>query len=675
MLQAGRLRIVDGALIAFGIALVGRAAWVQLWQGERWERMAESQHYARSSIPAPRGEIRDVTGVALARSEVTVHLNVVPPNVKEPRRLQRDLERLGVDRATRRRVADRNRKWVPIRKAFLPSEVVAVSAMKGVVSTPNVQRDYLPGDGLRPIVGRTSVDGEGLDGMELLLDSLLRGERGSTRALLGARGQRYESLDAMSRPPRPGHTVTLTISNVLQDICDRALDDAHTRLRITGGDIVVLDPQRGELRCLASLRPGGTAKGSPALVDPFEPGSTLKPFFAGRMVEAGQARLDELVETFDGVYRSCGRTITDVHRAERLSLSQVIQHSSNVGIARFTERLSRQEVFETLRDWGFGSMTGISYPSESSGLLKEPAAWSCPTQASVSMGYEIAVTPLQLASAYAAIANDGLLLVPTLVRSIVDADGDVVYEHRPQVIRRVIQPGTARALREVLASVVDSGTSTDASLSTFDLGGKSGTARRVIDGRYQSGRYSSTFVGLFPARDPQFVILVKLDDPQGAYYGGKTAAPVAKAVLEAAIAARDALDRGGLATQRVRYVPPAGDVPAGQRPDQRVDAARRIADEASAADDAQARYALVDSSPLPPAVRIRMPVGAAPDSSETGPAQVVVPDVRGLPERVAARELHRAGLRVVFVSNVGYSLSPPPGARVASGSVVKVARR
>lgn len=668
MLKPGRFRVIHAALVVFAVALVGRAGWVQLWDHERWTRLAEGQHYSRAASPPPRGEILDVSGVALARSEVRVHLNIVPPNVRETRRLQRDLQRLGVDAATRRRVADRDRKWVPIRKAFLPSEVVSLTAMTGVVTEPSVQRDYMPGDGLRPVVGRTGTDGRGLDGMELMLDSLLRGERGTARARLGVGGRRYEPLEAMSEPPRPGHTVTLTISHVLQDICDRALADAERTLRISGGDIIVMEPSSGEIRCLSSLRNGKPARSGAALVDPFEPGSTLKPFFAARLMEQDHAKLDEVIETFNGTYRSCGRTITDVHRDEQMSLSQVIQYSSNVGIARFTERMTPREVYETLRDAGFGTPTGIAYTSESGGLLKEPGRWSCPTQASLSMGYEIAVTPLQLAAAYSAIANGGFLMVPTLLKSIKDADGELVYEHQPRASRRLMESRTARSLRDVLALVVDSGTATDASLASFDLGGKSGTARRVIDGKYAAGHYSSTFVGLFPARDPQYVVLVKLDDPQGAYYGGKTAAPVAKAVLQAAIAARSgSLDRNDLAAQRARYVPPS--TGSGRA---RVSAAGRLPADAEAP---APRYALVDSTPLSPPQRVRIDLRRTDSTAAPDRSPVEIPDVRGLPERVAARELHRAGLRVAFVSGVPFSVSPPPGAIVARGTLVRVARQ
>ena len=667
MLQATRLRIVQGVLVAFAVALVIRSAWVQLWQGERWERLAARQHFSSSALPAPRGEILDVAGVPLAQSEVRVRLNIAPNEVKEPRRLARDLRRLGIDAATIRRAIDPKKKWLEISKQFMPSDVAVVSAMRGVHPVPTVQRDYVPLDGLRRIVGRTNADDSGKDGLELVLDSLLHGERGSTKALRAASGQQYESLDAMTQPPRPGHTVTLTVSYVMQDICDRALAEAVDHLDASGGDIVVLEPTRGEIRCLASNRRSQVSTSAMGLIEPFEPGSTLKPFIAGRMVETGRARMDEVIETYNGKYKTKCRTLTDVHKAARLSLADVIKYSSNIGIARFTERLSKRDLYETLRDFGFGAPTGIAYPSEASGVLREPRSWSCSSQASIAIGYEVSVTPVQLAAAYGAIANDGLLLAPTLVKTIRDADGEVVYEHQPQVVRRVLEPRTARMLRDVLEGVVDSGTATDAGLATFDLGGKSGTARRTVVGArgYKQDSYTATFVGLFPARNPQYVVLVKLDNPTGTYYGGKTAAPVAKAVIQAAISARDAsLDRGDLASQRARYVPPSGTT--AER--------RAVAGSHATTATPQPRYALVDSTPLPPPARVRFDLRAdtaRPEARE----QVTVPDVRGLPVRAAARELHRAGLRVAFVSGAAYQVSPPPGTLVAGGTLVRVARQ
>jgi len=667
VLQATRLRVVQGVLVAFAGALLVRSAWVQLWQGEKWERMARNQHYSSNVLPPRRGEILDVDGVPLAQSEVRVQISIAPNEVKEPRRLARDLRRLGIDNATIRQAINPGKKWLEITKQFMPADVSVVSALRGVHAKATVQRDYVPLDGLRRIVGRTNREDAGVDGLELVLDSLLRGERGSVPTLRARGGRQYESLDAISQPPRPGHTVTLTINYVMQDICDRALAEAVDHLDATGGDIVVLEPTRGEIRCLASNRRSQVSTSAMGLIEPFEPGSTLKPFIAGRMVETGRARMDEVIETYNGMYKTKCRTLTDVHKAARLSLADVIKFSSNIGIARFTERLSKRDLYETLRDFGFGAPTGIAYPSEAAGVLREPRSWSCSSQASIAIGYEVSVTPVQLAAAYGAIANDGLLLAPTLVKTIRDADGEVVYEHQPQVVRRVLEPRTARVLRDVLEGVVDSGTATDAGLATFDLGGKSGTARRTVVGAhgYKQNSYTATFVGLFPARNPQYVVLVKLDNPTGTYYGGKTAAPVAKAVIQAAISARDAsLDRGDLASQRARYVPPSGTTAD----------PRAVASTRAATVTPQPRYALVDSTPIPPPARVRFDLRAdtaRPEARE----QVTVPDVRGLPVRAAARELHRAGLRVAFVSGAAYQVSPPPGSLVAGGTLVRVARQ
>jgi cell division protein FtsI (penicillin-binding protein 3) len=685
MVRERRLSVVHGALLLFAIALVARSGFVQLWQGAKWDARAERQQVSRDTLAAPRGEILDLAGVPLAESQVHVQLAIVPGEVREPRRLARSLQHLGVDAATLRRVADQKRKWVPVGGTFAPSDVNALRVMPGVHATDVGQRSYLPSDGLRKIVGRTGPGGVAIDGIELALDSLLRGERGTAAALLDARGTRYESPEMLTAPPLGGHSITLTVSYVVQDICDRALADATERLSATGGDIVVLDPRDGEIRCLASRRSGQIATASTALTEPFEPGSTLKPLYAGRLIESGKARVSDVIETFNGVYRTHGRTINDVHKAERLSLADVIRFSSNVGIVRFTERLSPREMYETLRDFGFGTPTGVTYPSEAPGILHEPATWSAQSQASLAIGYEVAVTPLQLATAYAALANGGRLLDPALIREIRDPDGALVYTHRPSLVRQVLGPETTRTLRQILATVVDSGTATEAGLSSFEFGGKSGTARRSAGGTYGRGSYTSLFVGLFPAEAPQYVVLVKIDNPQGSYYGGKAAAPVAKAVVEAAIAARDAaLDRSSLALQKAPYVPP--DIDRG--PTAQVASTGRSAPgmvESPSADDSVNPPRAEADSPIPGGASTgvaadgiccppaRFDIGRfAPDTASSSD-HVVVPDVREFPLRAAVRELHRAGLRVVLVAG-GPPMTPPPGTAVARGSLVRLGR-
>jgi cell division protein FtsI (penicillin-binding protein 3) len=680
MLRATRLTVVHGVLLAFAAALIARSAFLQVWQRQKWGTLAARQHFARTTLGAPRGEILDVSGLSLAQSEVKVRLAIAPAEVKEPRRLLRALQRVGVDQSTLQRVTDRRRKWVPIGKSFFATDVASLQSMTGVHAETVGERAYVPSEGLRRIVGRVNDEGDGVDGIEMMLDSLLHGERGTSAPSVNAKGERYESPDMLTEPPRPGHSVVLTISYVLQDICDRALADATQRFDASGGDIVVLDPRSGEIRCLASRRSDAVATGTTAFTEPFEPGSTLKPFYAGFMIDAKKARPDEVIETFNGTYTTHGRTITDVHKAPRLSLADVIRYSSNIGIVRFTERLSAAEMYETLRDFGFGTPTGVPYPSEASGVLREPRRWSGQSQASVAIGYEITVTPLQLATAYASIANGGSLLAPALVKEIRDPDGNALYVHRPALVRRVLQPRTTEVLRRILASVVDSGTATDASLSSYALGGKSGTARRASGGVYGAGSYTSTFVGLFPAADPQYVVLVKLDNPRGTYYGGKAAAPVAKAVIEAAIAARDAaLDRSDLEMQKARYVPPSmGDDALSPAATASASRGRARGDERPAAGVRGSgpgfRYALVDSTPEPPAARpVRIDLNR-PTPPALPAAPVVVPDVHDLPLRVAVRELHRAGLHVNVISGAS-GMVPPAGSTVASGSLVKLGRQ
>jgi cell division protein FtsI (penicillin-binding protein 3) len=266
----------------------------------------------------------------------------------------------------------------------------------------------------------------------------------------------------------------------------------------------------------------------------------MKPFVAAELLDRKLARPDEAIETYNGLMERDGRKIRDEHGAARMTLSEVIQKSSNVGIVRFSDRLNARSKYEMLRDLGFGAPTGILLPAESHGTLREPKLWSRQSTASLMMGYEVSVTALQLASAYAAIANGGELLEPQLVKEIRDPDGKVVHKAERRVVRRVMSDSVARTMQHMLVGVVEHGTATKAAVGLYDLGGKTGTARRAGGGGYKAGSYTASFVGLFPGDDPQLVVLVKLDDPTKTIFGGEAAAPVTKVVLNAALAAGSA---------------------------------------------------------------------------------------------------------------------------------------
>lgn len=659
MIRVSRVGAVHGAFVLFAVALVGRAAWVQLGQTDRWRELARGQQAASTELPAARGSILDAAGNVLVESRSLVRLDVAPTEVRKMDALRAALAREGVSKEFIRRATDRDRKWVELPGRFLTTDVQDLMAMRGVHPRPVLERVPPPTDGLRRLLGTTDGEGRAVGGIEASLDTILRGTPGRTVLVKDGRGRRFASPDERVTPPQPGHTVVLTLHQGLQDIAERALSDAIRDMDASGGDIVVLDPHTGEVRALASRRARADASGATALTEPYEPGSTLKPFVAAALLEKGRVRLDESVDTHDGTFTLNGRTIRDVHRAKRMTFAEVIQHSSNIGMAQLADRLTPREEYETLRDAGFGMVTGLPYPSESQGRLRPPREWSLYSPASLAMGYELSVTPLQLAAAYGAIANGGVLLQPQLVKEVRTAEGDVTFRAQRRVVRRVMTEETALTVRGLLRDVVASGTATSADLATFQVAGKSGTARRTrADGRgYEEGKYTASFVGLFPAEAPQIVILVKLDNPSGAYYGGRTAAPVTKAVLEAAIAARDAaLDRG-----RLSLVP------------QRVAAARATMPDSVRAADTAAREASVTSTPFVVELGVELPAPRRVVSSRA------VPDVSGLQTRHAVRELHRAGFRVAVsrsavaaVAKQGVETTPVAGTMLPAGSVVRL---
>ena len=668
MTRPSRVGIIHLALAGFVAALLVKTARVQLLDGKRLAKSAVHQQSMTSTIPAPRGDIMDARGQLLAQSRETVKLDVAPAEVRDLRRLRLALQRAKVPAAWVARATDTSRRWVTLPGRYLATDVASLTAMRGIYTTPIIERAYAFTEGTRRIIGRVDADGKAVDGIELALDSLLRGTPGAATVMKDGRGRRFESPSTPATPPVQGRSVVLTINQELQEIAERALADAVASMDADGGDVVVVNPANGEVLALASHRADPRNTASTALTEPYEPGSTLKPFIAATLMQRGKARESDIVPTFNGTYAINGRTLHDEHAYPQLSLSDVIRYSSNIGIVQFAQLLSPREEFEALRDFGFGTPTGVPYPVESGGTLRAPGTWSKQSANSMAMGYEVAVTPLQLAAAYVAIANDGELLEPTLVKEIRAPDGTVLYRHQRRVVRRVLSPAVARRVREMLLGVVEGGgTATRADLGSFSLAGKTGTARRTVHGRY-GGEHIPTFVGLFPGDNPQFVILVKIDNPKGAYMGGLTAAPVTKAVLQAALASPNAaLDRHSLAVSRrerpVDSATAALGLSVSTRAAQETTStlqrdALHAATEA-AADDSAAATPFIALLPVPRKAVVLIPRA--------------VPDVRGLTLRRAVHALHAAGLRVQLDAGVPGTTTPLAGVVVPAGSLVHLA--
>src|SRR6266536_2975895 len=568
-----RLRVVEVGLAAALVALLFRAAQVQLVDGRRYAAAAKAQRTEHVVLDARRGALYDRHGTAIALTQETYHLGIAPNELRDPSRdIGTIVRQLHLPRADLERGLQRRYAWFA--GPFTATEVQPLRSMRGVHLEPVMRRFYPSNEFARAVIGRVGEDGRGGGsgggGLERLLDSLLAGTPGSAVVLKDREGREYESPARVIAEPVAGNDVVLTLDAELQEIAQRALDDAIDNMEADGGDVVMLDPASGEILAVASRRADGTMRPS-AFTETFEPGSLAKIFAAAALITYDRVRPGEHVSGVGGRYRLPDRVVTDEHPLPSLTLADAIRVSSNIALVKFAARLHPDEQYGLLRAFGFGAPTGVEFPAESPGRLRPPREWSRPSSASLAIGYELAVTPIQLAAAYGAIANNGVLLEPTLIREVRTPPpaGAVVYRHRPEPVRRVVTPAVAGKLRELLRGVVGAGgTGERAALANFQLAAKTGTARRVVEGRYAAGQYTASFAALFPAEDPQLIVVMKIDNPQkGSYFAAQTAAPMTRSMLEQALAARTvALDRARLSNvtptaERAELEEPDGIVP------------------------------------------------------------------------------------------------------------------
>ncbi len=542
------------AILAIGmLAVLLRAAQVQIVHGGQYAELAERQRTTTETLPARRGTLYDRNGHPLVVTQEQYAIGIAPNEVEDPRATARLVAKhLGVAAGPLERSLRRSKRYRWLAGPYSADKISPLQTLRGVHPHLRMERAYPSGNLAQPILGRLNYDGDGASGLELLLDSLLAGVPGEAVVLKDPAGRRYESPSRQRREPVPGHDVYLTLDAELQDIAERGLEDAIAQADADGGDVVFVQPATGAVLAIASrVRQGTRVVASPAAIHTtFEPGSTAKVFTAAALLSLGLVDSADTEDIGQGKWRmpivdepskpSHYRTIEDSHdETGRLTLADAIRVSSNVAMAKFALRLAPEQQFEALRAFGFGSPTGIDFPSESPGRLALPDQWTRRmSPVSLAMGYELAVTPLQLAVAYAAIANDGIVLTPSLISAIRGPAGRLVYRHAPEPVRRAVSPAVAAQLRRYLRGAVETGgTGERAQLGKHVLVGKTGTSRRFADGRYLH-EYTGSFASLFPEDQPQLVVVVKIDNPKvGSYYGGQTAAPATKDMLNWALAA------------------------------------------------------------------------------------------------------------------------------------------
>jgi len=537
-LPIARARVLLSLLLLGFALLVGRALHLQVLQGDFLQRKGESRYARLLEMPAHRGMITDRHGEPLAISTPVESVWASPADVEATPAQRRQLARvLSMSEADlNKRLSGSGREFVYLKRHLRP-DVAARLVQLGIpgVSLKREYRRYYPaGEVTAHLLGFTDVDDRGQEGIELAHQDWLAGKPGSRRVIKDRLGRVVEDTESVLAPIE-GRDVALSIDRKLQYLAYRALKAAAAEHRAKAGAIVVLDVKSGEVLALANVpaynpnnrsRRDAARARNRAITDLFEPGSTLKPFTIAAALEARLIRPESTVQTAPGYLLVGNARIDDVHPAEVLTVSELIQRSSNVGVAKLALALPRRQLWSVLSAAGFGAPPRSGFPGEVGGRLRDYQRWRPIEQATLSYGHGISVSLLQLARAYTVFAGDGALQPITLLKR--DAPGAAT---------RVISPGTARAVRAMLETVVHpGGTAVRAQVLGYRVAGKTGTAHKLQGSTYAPDRYVSSFVGMAPASDPRLLVAVMIDEPDnGDYYGGVVAAPVFSAVMAEAL--------------------------------------------------------------------------------------------------------------------------------------------
>jgi cell division protein FtsI (penicillin-binding protein 3) len=527
-----RIRLLLGVFVlAFALTFM-RAAWLQGVRASSFGRLASNQHSEDVVIPAARGTIYDRGGVQLAIGEQAQTVYADPRQVKDPQREAAVIARtLRLDpTSVYRAVTDRTRGFVYVARKADPALVAKLrrKGLPGINSYAEERRFYPQFSLASQVLGYAGVDNHGLAGLELSLDRELAGRPGHERIVKDASGQAIDTV--VSQTVRDGRDVYLTLDHTIQANAQAVLRDTVLRWHAKSATAIVLDPTTGAVRAMATA-PGFNANVYPevwralqrnrAVTDTYEPGSTFK------LVTVAGALSEGLVTptthfTLPYEIQVADRRIHDAEPrgTENMTVSEILSRSSNVGAITLAERLTRHRLVRWISRFGFGHPTGIDFPGESEGIVLPEEKWSGSSIGNIPIGQGIAVTPIQMASAYAAIANRGVWVRPHLVDHV--GDGDTVRPAR----RRVVSAWVSRELMAMLKNVVAEGTGTLAAVPGYQVAGKTGTAAKPDPhGGYSDSRYVASFVGVVPASRPRLVILVSVDEPRGAIWGGVVAAP------------------------------------------------------------------------------------------------------------------------------------------------------
>lgn len=532
----GRIGFVLLAMAVLFAGLIVRGLYLQTVTYNFLKNQGDNQIVRIQSLPAARGTISDRNGAVLALSAPTESLYAVPKDMEEmPTGAQ--LEQLSglvdvpVD-VLRNKLEQKGKSFIWIKRQLDPkvAEKIDALGLKHFAFEKELKRHYPMGSLFAHVIGFTDIDGKGQEGLELSLEDSLHGEDGAEVVLRDRQGNIVDSLDSpRNKAPQNGKDIILSLDQRIQTLAYEELNKAVEYHQAKAGTVVVLDARTGEILALANTpayepnKPGqadSEQRRNRAVTDMIEPGSAIKPFVIAKALDAEKTNLNERLNTQP--YKIGPAQVRDTHVYPSLDVRGIMQKSSNVGTSKLSARFSSKEMYDLYHELGIGVRMHSGFPGESAGVLRDWRKWRPIEQATMSFGYGLQLSLLQLARAYTVLTHDGELLPVSFEKQAVAPKG-----------KRVIKASTAKKVRELMVSVTEAGgTGTAGAVDGFDVGAKTGTARKLVNGRYVDNKHVATFIGFAPAKNPRVIVAVTIDEPTAnGYYGGVVTGPPFKKIM------------------------------------------------------------------------------------------------------------------------------------------------
>jgi len=507
---------------------------IQVLDSSRYQLAAKKQYESKISLKSSRGIIFDRKMNALV-SNIIMYSFAADPNMVDNKdsvaavfaSIFKKDKNFYMDKLN-----TKNTSFVWLERRIDPSFEAQVKDINfsGVIKLNEPNRIFNYDKLTSQLVGYTNIDNNGLSGIELELDEMLSGKEGYVVMQKDGLGRKRPAVEYPRQEPVDGNNVILTIDMNIQKIVEEELSAGVEINNAAGGKVIVMNVKTGELLAMHSINlEGGSHDKIAEITDLYEPGSTFKIITGAAALEESILSKYDVINTYGGEYMN----IKDAHKYASLTFQQVIEQSSNVGTIQVANRLGREKFYKYARDFGFGITTGLDLPGEMKGRLKKPVEFSPVTLNYMSIGYEVLVTALQMANAYACVANGGMMMKPFIIKKVLAPDGTLLKEYKPVEIRNVISKNTSKMLTELFVGVVERGTGKDAYIENIKVAGKTGTSQKMVEGKYSKSKYTSSFIGYFPAENPQIVVAVIMDAPgNGEIYGGKVSAPIFRKISE-----------------------------------------------------------------------------------------------------------------------------------------------